>query len=57
MLTSRSVIVSDSIVDLVLHEEFGDGICGSQLSGHEARKANVVAWNETEPDFVLHWDC
>lgn len=46
-------IASRNVVDLLLHEEFGSGICGSQLSGPE----EGVTRNTTSEDFVLGWDC
>ncbi|KAG2070713.1 FAD/NAD(P)-binding domain-containing protein [Suillus decipiens] len=45
-------IASRNIVDLLLHEEFGTGICGALLSGIE--NATQTA---TPADFVLGWDC
>ncbi|KIJ68794.1 hypothetical protein HYDPIDRAFT_107052 [Hydnomerulius pinastri MD-312] len=48
-------IASRNVVDLLLHEEFGSGICGSLLSGSETgeNKTRVV----DSSDFVLGWDC
>ncbi|KAG2753348.1 FAD/NAD(P)-binding domain-containing protein [Suillus brevipes Sb2] len=45
-------IASRNVVDLLLHEEFGTGICGALLSGTE--NATQTA---TPADFVLGWDC
>ncbi|KAG2129757.1 FAD/NAD(P)-binding domain-containing protein [Suillus clintonianus] len=45
-------IASRNIVDLLLHEEFGTGICGSLLS--ETENATQIA---APADFVLGWDC
>jgi prenylcysteine oxidase/farnesylcysteine lyase len=46
-------IASRNVVDLLLNEAFGTGICGSKISGQDA--------NETltgyPADFVLGWDC
>ncbi|KAL4068392.1 Prenylcysteine lyase-domain-containing protein [Scleroderma yunnanense] len=49
-------IASRNVVDLLLHEEFGSGICGSQLSGPEVDQENVTHHTNSE-DFVLGWDC
>ncbi|KAF8845457.1 FAD/NAD(P)-binding domain-containing protein [Paxillus ammoniavirescens] len=49
-------IASRNVVDLLLHEEFGSGICGSLISGPvtgEENKTSVV----DSSDFVLGWDC
>jgi len=45
-------IASRNVVDLLLHEEFGTGICGSLLSGSENATRTTVS-----NDFVLGWDC
>jgi len=44
-------IASRNVVDLLLHEEFGTGICGAQLSGTENMTQAVSS------DFLLGWDC
>ncbi|KAI6005036.1 Prenylcysteine lyase-domain-containing protein [Pisolithus orientalis] len=49
-------IASRNVVDLLLHEEFGSGICGSQLSGPETSEGNPGHDGGSE-DFVLGWDC
>lgn len=45
-------IASRNVVDLLLHEEFGSGICGALLSGTENATQTT-----TPVDFVLGWDC
>lgn len=45
-------IASRNVVDLLLHEEFGTGICGALLS--ETENATQTAASN---DFVLGWDC
>ncbi|KIM66752.1 hypothetical protein SCLCIDRAFT_1210801 [Scleroderma citrinum Foug A] len=49
-------IASRNVVDLLLHEEFGSGLCGSQISGPETDQGNGTH-NTTSEDFVLGWDC
>ncbi|KAI6032073.1 FAD/NAD(P)-binding domain-containing protein [Pisolithus microcarpus] len=49
-------IASRNVVDLLLHEEFGSGICGSQLSGPETGEEDAPRESGSE-DFVLGWDC
>ncbi|KAI6136960.1 Prenylcysteine lyase-domain-containing protein [Pisolithus sp. B1] len=49
-------IASRNVVDLLLHEEFGSGICGSQLSGPETGEGDASR-DEGSEDFVLGWDC
>jgi prenylcysteine oxidase/farnesylcysteine lyase len=44
-------IASRNVVDLLLNEEFGSGICGSRLDAPESTKGRRDA------DFVLGWDC
>ncbi|KAH0838635.1 FAD/NAD(P)-binding domain-containing protein [Lanmaoa asiatica] len=46
-------IASRNTVDLLLHEEFGSGICGSLISGVRKNTTHVTESN----DFVLGWDC
>ncbi|KAF8557352.1 FAD/NAD(P)-binding domain-containing protein [Imleria badia] len=48
-------IASRNVVDLLLHEEFGSGICGSSISGSETGE-NVTRASESS-GFVLGWDC
>ncbi|KAH7930566.1 FAD/NAD(P)-binding domain-containing protein [Leucogyrophana mollusca] len=48
-------ISSRNVVDLLLHEEFGSGICGSLLSGTNSSEERGT--NATPDDFVLGWDC
>ncbi|KAG8220136.1 Prenylcysteine lyase-domain-containing protein [Butyriboletus roseoflavus] len=48
-------IASRNVVDLLLHEEFGSGICGSLISGAGVRE-NATRASESS-DFVLGWDC
>ncbi|KAG2160140.1 FAD/NAD(P)-binding domain-containing protein [Suillus bovinus] len=45
-------IASRNVVDLLLHEVFGIGICGAQISGTENTTQTA-----TPVDFVLGWDC
>ncbi|OAX43623.1 FAD/NAD(P)-binding domain-containing protein [Rhizopogon vinicolor AM-OR11-026] len=45
-------IASRNVVDLLLHEEFGMGICGALLSGTENTTLTAAS-----DDFVLGWDC
>jgi prenylcysteine oxidase/farnesylcysteine lyase len=45
-------IASRNVVDLLLHEEFGTGICGALLSGSENATRTTVS-----NVFVLVWDC
>ncbi|KAH7883946.1 FAD/NAD(P)-binding domain-containing protein [Phlebopus sp. FC_14] len=49
-------IASRNVVDLLLHEEFGSGICGSLLSGSEANDVNKSNAAD-DGGFVLGWDC
>ena len=49
-------IASRNVVDLLLHEEFGSGLCGSQISGPETDQGNGTH-STTSEDFVLGWDC
>ncbi|KAG1716771.1 hypothetical protein ID866_369 [Astraeus odoratus] len=50
-------VASRNVVDLLLHEEFGSGICGPQLSGPKDGTENVTHDANTDDDFVLGWDC
>ncbi|KAG1825546.1 Prenylcysteine lyase-domain-containing protein [Suillus subaureus] len=45
-------LASRNVVDLLLHEEFGTGICGALLSGTENATQTAAP-----ADFVLGWDC
>ncbi|KAG0699722.1 FAD/NAD(P)-binding domain-containing protein [Suillus ampliporus] len=45
-------LAARNVVDLLLHEEFGTGICGSLLSESENATQTAVP-----TDFVLGWDC
>jgi len=47
-------ISSRNVVDLLLHEEFESGICGSLLGSSEEE---VPASHTASNDFVLGWDC
>ncbi|KAF9229709.1 FAD/NAD(P)-binding domain-containing protein [Gyrodon lividus] len=49
-------IASRNVVDLLLHEEFGSGICGSLISGSETVEENKTRATENS-EFVLGWDC
>ena len=49
-------IASRNVVDLLLHEEFGSGLCGSPLSCPETDHGNGTH-NTISEDFVLGWDC
>jgi prenylcysteine oxidase / farnesylcysteine lyase len=44
-------ISSRNVVDLLLNEEFGTGICGARINGSTSEKAGE------DEDFVLGWDC
>jgi len=46
-------IASRNVVDLLLNEAFGIGICGLKISSHEANE--TLAGDPA--DFVLGWDC
>ena len=46
-------IASRNVVDLLLNEAFGTGICGPKLSTQEANETLA----EYPADFVLGWDC
>lgn len=50
-------IASRNVVDLLLHEEFGSGICGSLISGSETGGRDNSTHVSTNDDFVLGWDC
>ncbi|KAI6045180.1 FAD/NAD(P)-binding domain-containing protein [Pisolithus marmoratus] len=49
-------VASRNVVDLLLHAEFGSGLCGSQLSGTETGEGDTPRDGGSE-DFVLGWDC
>lgn len=50
-------IASRNVVDLLLHEEFGSGICGPLISGTDtSARENATRLSESS-DFVLGWDC
>ena len=44
-------LASRNVVDLLLNDEFGTGICGPRLPDVEAKKGEKLE------DFVLGWDC
>jgi prenylcysteine oxidase/farnesylcysteine lyase len=44
-------IASRNVVDLLLNEEFGSGICGNRIGATE------LMTRKEEKDFVLGWDC
>jgi len=48
-------VASRNVVDLLLNEEFGSGICGPRIDG-SASDSNSEKVEEDE-DFVLGWDC
>ncbi|KAH7910709.1 FAD/NAD(P)-binding domain-containing protein [Hygrophoropsis aurantiaca] len=48
-------IASRNVVDLLLHEEFGSGICGALLSGPNS--SEELKTDPKSDDFVLGWDC
>lgn len=50
-------IASRNVVDLLLHEEFGSGICGSLISGSDADVPENITRVSESSDFVLGWDC
>lgn len=50
-------IASRNVVDLLLHEEFGSGICGSLISGSEEIGMRENATHVDSDGFVLGWDC
>lgn len=50
-------IASRNVVDLLLHEEFGSGICGALVSGTETGVHENATRVSESSDFVLGWDC
>ncbi|KAG9314696.1 hypothetical protein JVU11DRAFT_5503 [Chiua virens] len=50
-------IASRNVVDLLLHEEFGSGICGSLISRSETGVRENATYMSDSGDFVLGWDC
>lgn len=50
-------IASRNVVDLLLHEEFGSGICGSLISGSETSVRENTTHVADSDEFVLGWDC
>jgi prenylcysteine oxidase/farnesylcysteine lyase len=46
------IIASRNVVELLLNEAFGTGICGPK----PAKEANTTL-TENPTDFVLGWDC
>ncbi|KAF8446323.1 FAD/NAD(P)-binding domain-containing protein [Boletus edulis BED1] len=50
-------IASRNVVDLLLHEEFGSGICGSLISGSETDAHENATRVPESSGFVLGWDC
>ncbi|EGO02796.1 hypothetical protein SERLA73DRAFT_165743 [Serpula lacrymans var. lacrymans S7.3] len=50
-------IASRNVVDLLLHEEFGSGICGSLLSSVGSEEAYGAGDEKGGEEFVLGWDC
>jgi prenylcysteine oxidase/farnesylcysteine lyase len=49
-------IASRNVVDLLLNEEFGSGICGPRIDGSADSDSNSEKATE-DKDFVLGWDC
>lgn len=50
-------IASRNVVDLLLHEEFGSGICGALISGTETGVLENTTSVSDSSGFVLGWDC
>lgn len=50
-------IASRNVVDLLLNEEFGTGICGSLISDSETHIDEYATQVAESTDFVLGWDC
>lgn len=50
-------IASRNVVDLLLHEEFGSGICGSLISGSDVGVLENATRVLENSNFVLGWDC
>lgn len=50
-------IASRNVVDLLLREEFGSGICGSLVSGSETGGQENDTRALENSAFVLGWDC
>ena len=50
-------IASRNVVDLLLHEEFGSGICGSLISGSGTDVDENATHVPESSGFVLGWDC
>jgi prenylcysteine oxidase/farnesylcysteine lyase len=53
-------IASRNVVDLLLNEEFGSGICGSRISASEKKHSflrEAIFNSKMEENFVVGWDC
>ena len=50
-------IASRNVVDLLLHEEFGSGICGSLIADSETGLRENTTRVSDNDGFVLGWDC